>query len=463
MQTRADQLQVESLAAAKQSPPTLTSNNLLRQNKPPLPLELQGMNLEEQAEYVTTRFREIYGVEPKTLQVKAAVCLINGDNTFLLAATGYGKTRIAEMYYYLFDELQLPVVLLLNPLNSLGDNQALEKEGRISAINLTKRSMTDETIQRLKKGFYRFIYLGLEIFLNSEAFEAIYNSISFQCQLILKVVDEAHMIYLWGLVASGPGKLLLTFKNSQDIGVFRPAYGNLGNHLMATKNRSLRPQRKILGVVAPKSILNNDDLPVTIVYLKTQDATLNVMAMAQLARGTPEDLPNGASKFIQRYHAITGAKDKEKRADDFVDGHFPWMSSTSALGLGLNWKAVSCVVVVWVHSSPEGAVQLINAFQKTSKSDLSHLIATPVLNRSNPSEATLPYLWYPPKLIVSTIKPSICKRDDPICLEEEFVELAVSLVGHSEILYRNSPLKNCGLALDILFNQEHAWFIVKNY
>lgn len=102
---------------------TLTSSELLCHNKPPLPIALQRMNLEEQGHYVTKRFIEIFKVEPRSLQVKAVVCLINGDNTFLLAATGYGKTRIAEMYYHLFDESQKPIVLVLNPLDALGDNQ----------------------------------------------------------------------------------------------------------------------------------------------------------------------------------------------------------------------------------------------------------------------------------------------------------------------------------------------------
>ncbi|KAH9815459.1 hypothetical protein DFH28DRAFT_928000 [Melampsora americana] len=172
------------------------------------------------------------------------------------------------------------------------------------------------------------------------------------------------------------------------------------------------------------------------------------MAMAQLARGTPTDLPNGASKFIRRYHAITGAKDKEKRAKDFVNARqrAAWMPDCNCS-----------------NCQPEGAVQLINAFRKTSKSDLSHLIATPILDQSNPTQATLPYLWYPPNLVVSTIKPVICKKDDSIRLESEFVDLAVSLLGHFEILYRKSPLKNCGLAPDVLFNREHAWLIVKDY
>lgn len=121
MQTRRSSQASQSFARAKQVEPT--SNEMLRNNKPTIPLELLRMNLDEQADYVTRLFIRIFKVQPRSLQVKAVVCLINGDNTFLLAATGYGKTRIAEMYYHLFDEVRKPVVLVLNPLDSLGDNQ----------------------------------------------------------------------------------------------------------------------------------------------------------------------------------------------------------------------------------------------------------------------------------------------------------------------------------------------------
>lgn len=68
------------------------------------------------------------------------------------------------------------------------------------------------------------------------------------------------------------------------------------------------------------------------------------------------------------------------------------------------------------------------------------------------NEPTIPYLWVPPKPSVSNIKPSICKRDDPIRLQEEYIDLAVSLVGHFELLYADSPLKNSGLDPELLFD-----------
>lgn len=121
MHTRSNSQASKSVVWPIQGGPT--SIELLCVTKPPLPLALQRMNLEEQGDYVTKSFIRLFKVPPRPLQVKAVVCLINGDNTYLLAATGYGKTRIAEMYYHLFDESQRPVVLVLNPLDSLGDNQ----------------------------------------------------------------------------------------------------------------------------------------------------------------------------------------------------------------------------------------------------------------------------------------------------------------------------------------------------
>ena len=66
---------------------------------------------------------ERFDQEPKPLQLETVMSLVKRRHTFLLAGTGFGKTRIAEMYLSLFDHVQKPVVLVLNPLDSLGDNQ----------------------------------------------------------------------------------------------------------------------------------------------------------------------------------------------------------------------------------------------------------------------------------------------------------------------------------------------------
>lgn len=48
------------------------------------------------------------------------------------------------------------------------------------------------------------------------------------------MVDEAHCIYLWGLQASGKSKRFSKHVTPQDVGQFRPSYGNLGQQLMAS-------------------------------------------------------------------------------------------------------------------------------------------------------------------------------------------------------------------------------------
>lgn len=52
-------------------------------------------------------------------------------------------------------------------------------------------------------------------------------------RLIAKVIDEAHMIYKWGIVESGKrGQPWM--QSVQDTGIFRPSYGKMGMRLNAT-------------------------------------------------------------------------------------------------------------------------------------------------------------------------------------------------------------------------------------
>jgi superfamily II DNA helicase RecQ len=75
-----------------------------------------------------------------------------------------------------------------------------------------------------------------EVFLNSSLFTNLFFSKDFQNMLALIVIDKAHMIYLWGLVASKQSKFLSSFGRLDDQGVFWPSYGDLGTQLMATNH-----------------------------------------------------------------------------------------------------------------------------------------------------------------------------------------------------------------------------------
>ena len=76
-----------------------------------------------------------------------------------------------------------------------------------------------------------------EVFLNNSLFTDMFFTKKFQNILSLIVVDEAHMIFLWGLVASKPRKdMAASFTQHEDQTVFCIAYSNIGDRLVATNN-----------------------------------------------------------------------------------------------------------------------------------------------------------------------------------------------------------------------------------
>jgi hypothetical protein len=96
-------------------------------------------------------------------------------------------------------------VLTLNPLNTLSNNQVEEKiEAGFTAINLNKLNFNQRTANEIADGNYQFIYMSPEIFLNNKIWDDVYFSLALQNRLSLVVIDEAHMIYIWGLVKIRP-------------------------------------------------------------------------------------------------------------------------------------------------------------------------------------------------------------------------------------------------------------------
>lgn len=78
----------------------------------------------DQRSMADARFREMYPqAEPKDIQLDTMVPLLNGLNVFLLAATGFGKSRVSELFFHMFPKSKKAVILVLNPLDALGENQ----------------------------------------------------------------------------------------------------------------------------------------------------------------------------------------------------------------------------------------------------------------------------------------------------------------------------------------------------
>ncbi|KAH9442979.1 hypothetical protein Pst134EB_027329 [Puccinia striiformis f. sp. tritici] len=346
-------------------------------------------------EHIEKTSFDFYGQMSKKLQIDAVFNLVQGRNTFLLAGTGFGKSRIPEIYFKMIPKKKKAVVLTLNPLDTLGDNQVAEKiDAGFTAINLTKETFTPKVAEEISQGVYQFVYLSPEIFLNSKLFDKIYFSTEFQERLALIVVDEAHMIYIWGLVETMRSlKKASLFARHQDSGIFRPCYGNLGGHLLFRNDKPIlllsatcrpvaidaikrslkltdanldilcgeltRPEIRILRVPMANSLASaldlikvfpshkdvaDDQMVPALVYSGSRNRTLTVLEVIDRARETPGKCYIPKSSGARRFHSCTGKWDKVSCVEDFSRGTFPLISCTMALGLGQNWKRVRMVV-----------------------------------------------------------------------------------------------------------------------
>ncbi|OAV93804.1 hypothetical protein PTTG_08326 [Puccinia triticina 1-1 BBBD Race 1] len=403
------------------------------------------MTQEKKIEMLKNRSAKMYGRQPpKPVQLDSVIDLIHRRDTFVLARTGVGKTRIAEMYWDLFPKYKKPIVLVLNPLDSLGDNQVQEKKNLvISAINLTKMNLNEAVEGEILKGKYSFIYLSPEVLLNNVIFSRIFYNKTFQDCVSLVVVDEAHMIYVWGLVASGKSKKLFSHGRHQDRAVFRPLYGDIAARLLGInapvlllsatcrpqaikgileslkiteaainyqKAELSRPEIRIVRVPMKSSLKSCDDLLTlygprscipdgeiipTLIYSTTRNLTMQVSKVIHKARRIPGGHGDANSTFARRFHACSGDLSKEETTSKFAAGEFPVISCTMALGLGQNWKRVRAVVHVG-RGDPASICQMIGRCGRGGSNGLAVLFVKPnrksgknrVEDITNPTEQT---------------------------------------------------------------------------
>ncbi|KAI7955391.1 hypothetical protein MJO28_005791 [Puccinia striiformis f. sp. tritici] len=370
--------------------------------------EIRDMTRGELFVHITAVVDRYYSEPLKPLQMQTVINLVHRQNTFVLAGTGFGKTRIAEVYWHLFPAYKKPIILVLNPLDTLGDNQVAEKKtAKINSVNLTKMNMTPAVEKKVLRGDYGFVYLSPKVLLNNPMFRRIFFDKRFQSHLVMTVVDEAHMIYIWGLVASGLGKKITSHLKLQDRGIFRPSYGDLGARLLAAhgvpilllsatcrpiaidkilgslkvlpENMSFvrgeltRPEIRLIRVPMESSLCSCNDLkrvfgpqseiadtkiPPTLIYSPTRNLTwqgLKVVNEAREIRGGHHD---PWSTFSRRFHSTTGDVDKFDIIEGFERQKFPVISCTMALGLGQNWKRVQRVVHLG-RGDPSSICQMI--------------------------------------------------------------------------------------------------------
>ncbi|PLW54679.1 hypothetical protein PCANC_11665 [Puccinia coronata f. sp. avenae] len=300
-----------------------------------------------------------YGNPAKPLQTEAVVNLVRGKNTFLLAGTGFGKLRIPEMFYELIPKHTGAVILVLNPLDSLGNNQVSEKVAAgFTAINLTKLTFNPCEASKIRTGVYQFVYLSPEIFLNSKLWDSVYFSNEFQNRLALVVADEAHMIYQWGIVESSKAKKA---KHGAACGESDP------NQFEARFVKYDDVERRTHSSQTP----DNRVVP-TLIYSGSKRRTGQVLNVLAGAREAENLVLSATSPFARRFHSCTGESDKERCVKDFANSKFPVFSCTMALGLGQNWSWVRSAICMG-RGEPSAISQMIGQCGRDGRPGLAIL------------------------------------------------------------------------------------------
>lgn len=116
------------------------------------------------------------------------------------------------------------------------------------------------------------------------------------------------------------------------------------------------------------------------------------------------------------------------------------------------------------NCDPVGAIQLIGKLKRTSRSGIQELINEPTI------ESTLSERSFLEQLPIQTAKrkdktnrPLICVKTDSIRDSLPLIDLKGSLIEGFEVIFHEQHHRSSMLIPSDLFNDEHAWQIVKNF
>lgn len=148
-----------------------------------------------------SRERNRHGLKaivPKDWQVAAANEMLQGRDSFVVTATGSGKSLCYQLALVTRND---GYILAIFPLLSLMKDQieSAQKRG-ISACRITRKTQNEDPnlIKDVCRGKYQLICIGPEFVDPKKSnFASILNSSIITKGLIGIVVDEAHLCYTW--------------------------------------------------------------------------------------------------------------------------------------------------------------------------------------------------------------------------------------------------------------------------
>ena len=157
----------------------------------------QPASRETQLQLLRVAFRRFFSYEARDTQVEALHSLVfQSDDTILIAQTGYGKSSV----FHAFTLLTGKVTVMILPLLNLGAEQckkiACFEGARPCEVTGQTKSRDPSLFDCIEKLHYNYILPGSEQVVAKE-FKQILKSPSFNSQLGLIVVDEAHLTRQW--------------------------------------------------------------------------------------------------------------------------------------------------------------------------------------------------------------------------------------------------------------------------
>ncbi|MFN3402550.1 MAG: RecQ family ATP-dependent DNA helicase [Cytophagaceae bacterium] len=294
-------------------------------------------------------------------QERAIQSILEGKDTFVLMPTGGGKSLCYQIPALISEGL----TIVISPLLSLMKDQVSRlKEKGIQAACLNSTitiSEQLETIEKIRTGKLKLLYVAPERFFNNEEFLPLLLS----AKVSIIAVDEAHCISQWG----------------HD---FRPEYLKIG------EIRNKFPSVPIIALTATADIITRDDIirqlclkdPVVLVAgfnrpnitYKVQPKKDNYNKLVSylikkrkesgviytFSRKSCEEL---AAKLrlegfsVRPYHAGIDKRIREENQELFMKGEIKLIVATIAFGMGIDKPDVRFVIHMDLPKNLEGYYQ----------------------------------------------------------------------------------------------------------
>ncbi|XP_078662113.1 ATP-dependent DNA helicase RecQ-like [Branchiostoma floridae x Branchiostoma belcheri] len=329
----------------------------------------------------------------KNEQSEALKFFLGGKDVLALLPTGFGKSLIYQLAPLVSRKLgrQNPILIVVSPLNALIEDQIREA----ARIGVTAAQLGDDDKRAgIMEGKFQLVFGSPERFV-CPMWRDMLASPTYQENLVGIVVDEVHVAYKWGQ-SKEPGKE-----------AFRDAFSRLGElrsltkegtpilaltasaELQSTHNvvRILHMQKAHVVKASPNRLnirlsivrlpnesfaclqwivkeIRSKGLDMDHIIIYSPSIRLAGILYKQLQSELGDDAWVGekcmANLLIGMYHHPTLQKHKDKVVNSFLgNGSCRVVVATTALGMGLNFRTISKIVLFGPPSDMEDVLQMV--------------------------------------------------------------------------------------------------------